>query len=234
MTKKMKHNKSETSKTPVKGNPRLLDKIDIDTLLTNLFVLLLLIISLISLILIREYIGYVGYDDARGGVITQLDIFQKFPASAWNGVFGIAIQSPALNTSWFIFANPADMSELNPIFPCFEPGDVHELYVTTLNSSEINWTNVTAGTAALVDSYTNMSANETASAANTFTQTISVTIGTTTISGVPAAYMRRYGVSGTTDFPVGILQYNGIIIMVAIINDNFLIGYRPDKIFNYE
>ena len=209
-------------------------KVDLDTILLNLFVFILIVISLISIVLIRDYVGYAGSHMARGGKITELNIYQIFPASVWNGVFGIALQAPVFNTTWFINAEAAGMSEINPIFTCLEPGETHELYLTTLNTTDINWGNITAGTREMVDSYTGTLTNESVSASQTFNDTITVEVGSSTISNVPATYMYQYNTPGSAAFAVGILQWNGTIIMVAVISDSYLIGYRPDKIFNFE
>ncbi len=209
-------------------------KIDIDTIAINLFILVLVLTSLLSLIMVRDYIGYIGYNNAKGGSITEINVVQETPAYLWNGVFGIALQAPLINSSWFIFANPSGMSEINPIFSCLEPGETHELYATTLTNSEIDWTSVVAGTTAFLDSYLNTSPSSYSSATSTFLSTIDVELGSTTISGVPAVYMKQYGVAGSTEFVVGILRYNDTPIMVAVLNDLYVTGYRPDKIFNFE
>ena len=98
------------------------NKLDIDVLLTNIFVVLLILLCFASIFVIRDYIGYVGYHEARHGTITTVNIYQIFPASIWNGVYGIALTSYYLNTSWYVFANAGGMTEINPIFPCLEPG----------------------------------------------------------------------------------------------------------------
>jgi len=225
--KKKKHNQKKKKK-----NMKKRFKIDIDAVLTNILIVLLIIISVMSLIMLRDFIGYAGYEEfARGGTITEIDVYQIFPASAWNGIYGIALQAP-IYRSWPVYTSNAGVDEVNPIFPCFEPGETHELFVTTLNESDIDWTNITAGRTELVDNYTLVTNGM--SATNTFTDTISVKIGNNTIENVPATYMYQYGSSSSTDFPVGILEYDENIIMVAIINDLYVQGYRPDKVLNYE
>jgi tetratricopeptide (TPR) repeat protein len=209
-------------------------RFDIDTAIFNLLILLLIIIAIISVVMLRDFVGYVGYHGAKGGQITSVNIYQMFPASIWNGIFGITLAAPSINSSWYVFANPAGMSEINAIFPCFEPGRTHELYATTLDTADIDWFNVTAGTTQMLDDYVGISYSAAMSATQTFTHTITVELGDTTISNVPAAYMRQYNIPDSTAFPVGILQYDGTIIMVALINSNYILGYRPGKIFNFE
>lgn len=219
------------------NNPRSAlsaSKIDIDTIASNAFVVALILLALVSLVMVRDYIGNVTYHAAKGGDITNLNIYHLTPAYIWNGVYGIVLQAPVFNSSWFVFANPSGMSEVNPIFTCLEPGKTHELYATTLNSSQIVWENVTAGTPQMVDDYVGASYNDTMSATMTFVDTMNIEIGAITISNVPVTYMKRYNSPGSEEYPVGILQYDGNIIMVAVVNSNYLTGYRPDKIFNFE
>ena len=86
-------------------------KIDIDTIAMNLLVVLLIVISTMSLVILRDFIGYVGYHAAEGGRITEINVYQKFEAYEWHGIGGIVIASTALNTSWFVYANPGTISE---------------------------------------------------------------------------------------------------------------------------
>lgn len=212
-------------------------KPDWDVVLSNLFIVLLIIISAISIVILRDYVGMVSYEEAEGGVITQLDITHRDPASAWWGLGGITLAASGLNSSWYIFVDSDSqyrISELNPIFGCLAPGETHEIYITTLTSSQIDWTLVTAGTPQMVDDYAGVGYNDTSSATLTFTELINVELGNTLISNVPAVYMNQYNNPGSEAFALGILQYSGSIIMVAIVNDNFVTGFRPDKTFNYE
>ncbi|MCM2325647.1 MAG: DUF87 domain-containing protein, partial [Candidatus Woesearchaeota archaeon] len=182
-------------------------------------------------------VGRVISDDAKGGVITSLDIRHRRPADNWWGVAGITLSAAALNTSWYIFSDSNSayrITELNPIFSCLAPGQAHEIYATTLTAAQMDWASVTAGTTQMLDDYIGLDYNDTQSATNSFTSTINVELGNTLISNVPAIYMQQYNTLGSTAFPVGILQQSGTIIMVALVNDNFLTGFRPDKIFNYE
>ncbi|MBN2367856.1 DUF87 domain-containing protein [Candidatus Woesearchaeota archaeon] len=221
-------------KKRTKPDKKRTKKIDIDSILVSLLVVLLIVISLISVVILRDYVGLVSYHAAKGGVITELNVYQVFPASMWSGIVGIALESPLLNTTWFVYADPADISELNPIFICLEPGKEHEIYATTMNFTQINWSNIEAGTTQMVDDFTGTAYNQTTSATQTFTNTMTVEVGGNTIIDVPMAYMYRYNNQSSTAFPVGILQDNGNIIMVTLINNDFLVGYRPDKIYNYE
>ncbi|MCK5604049.1 DUF87 domain-containing protein [Candidatus Pacearchaeota archaeon] len=209
-------------------------KLDIDAILINVLIISLIIISVISIVLIRDFVGYVSYDEARGGVITELNIYQIFPAWMWNGVYGIVLSGVSLNTSWFVYANSAGMSELTMVVPCLEAGIPHELYATTLNITEIVWDNITAAPTQMLDDYVGITYNDSMSATQTFNESINISIGPRLITGVNITYMYRYNYPQSQAFPVGILQYNNTIIMVALINDNFLSGYRPDKLFNYE
>ncbi len=204
-------------------------KLDWDAVLMNSLIVLLILISVLSVGIIRDYVGYVGYHDAKGGVITKLELFQMFPASAWNGIFGIVIEASAINTTWTIDAEPAGMSEINPIFTCLEPGIDHELYATYLHTSNITWMNVTAGTTQMVDDFVGIGYNESMSATQTFTDNMTIELGEKTITGIPSTYMYQYNIQGSTAFQVGILQFEGDIIMVARIRDDYITGYRPDK-----
>ena len=46
--------------------------------------------------------------------------------------------------------------------------------------------------------------------------------------------MYQDGNASSINFPVGILEHDGDIIMVALVHDEYPTGFRPDKIFNYE
>ncbi|MBT7440555.1 DUF87 domain-containing protein [archaeon] len=208
-------------------------KIDIDTILMNVLVVLLILISTISLVIIRDYVGMVASHGARGGRITEINVVHQAPATIWNGIFGIAIQA-ALDTPWYVFANNGEVSELNPIYPCFEIDKVHEIYSTILNETELIWANVTVGNTTMLDNWVGILSNDTMSATQTFNDTISVELGNVTFSNVPAIYMKEYNEPNSTEFPVGILQYNGTPIMVTLINTDYITGFRPDKLVNYE
>jgi hypothetical protein len=209
-------------------------KIDIDVLAGNIFVLILIAISVISVVMIRDYSGFALYDAARGGRITEVNVYQSTPAYSWNGVYGIIIQAPGVNTTWYVFANPAGMSEINPIVTCLEPGKVHEVYVTTLNATQIVWEEITAAPLEMVDDFINYTGISPMNLSLTFYDTMDIMIGNTTVQDVPIAYMKQYDVPGSEEFPMGLLQYDGTLIFVAIVNTDYLMGYRPDKIFNFE
>ncbi|MBN1502344.1 DUF87 domain-containing protein [Candidatus Woesearchaeota archaeon] len=208
-------------------------KNNIDNLLKNTFVALLIVLSILSLLIVQDYVAYVGYHEAEAGQITELIVEEISPAWYWNGIYGIIIMAPSINSTWYVEASNAGMDNLNPIVQCLEPGIEHEVYASLVNSANISWNTITNASPEMVDTWLGIPLNHSTSAVNTFTETITVEVGNNTISNVPAVYTYQSTNWSSTVFAHGLLWDGTNIIIVSKVTEGYPTGFNNNPL-NYQ
>ena len=196
--------------------------------------ILLAVAALAGLVLLRTYIGFTNAEvNATAGQVTQLNL-KAVTVPHWAGIAGRALSSPGVGTIYY--NHTFNLSEVlhNNIyeFECLNPFGQKEMYFSFISNPDFN--NLTVGNLSLVDSYLGFIGNETESANRTFIYSINVTVGTTTLSGVPAAYTWQNQLNESTYYPTGVLQDgSGNIVFVALVAITNT-SYRADETANFQ
>ncbi|RME53635.1 DUF87 domain-containing protein [Candidatus Woesearchaeota archaeon] len=192
---------------------------------------LLVVFSIHGIIFVANYIGMVATHAGKGGYIYQLNIEQRFPVERWAGIYGIAVAVGFDNPQSQVLAG-GQMEEENLIFDCFEDNIEHEVYASRKPLEQMNLASVTPATPAEIDALLGYDASDFMSGTRTFTETITVTLGSTTLT-VPATYTMKINESPSATFSTGILRDgNGEVFLVSKIVD-FQTGFNG-RIYNYQ
>ncbi|MBU0756531.1 MAG: hypothetical protein KKF44_00570, partial [Nanoarchaeota archaeon] len=205
-----------------------------DNLLSQLFSILMVLTSVLGLLMLSDYIGHVPYDDAKAGTITEIQINRERDADYWNGVYGLAIQFPAINNSYIIQAEAAGMDPVTMLVQCLEPGSDHEVYALTVDPLTINWDSVTAATTAFVDNFIGADPiNDPMSATNTFTDTMTISLGNRSISNIPMAHTYQRDDHNSDKYMHGLLTDGINIIVVSKMTTDYPMGFDGNY-YNYQ
>ncbi len=197
-----------------------------------------LILGFIVFSFIPHYLGYATALNAEAGTITEIEIIDKRPTFMWAGLYGIAIRFPGVIEVPSITLTDGDIKRLDAFFDCIEDGVTggNELFATT--ASEILWDELQPATTDMVDEYLNFTYqggyyNKSDSANNTFTDTMTVFIGTREISNIPATYTFQNNAPSTV-FDIGILNDSVNLVFVAHITDSPETPYSGNSSINYQ
>jgi hypothetical protein len=207
-----------------------MNKAFFDNKIIYLFLIIILIIAAIfGAIAIKKFIGYVVSIPAEGGYITEVIIDHRTQSSYWQAFYGLVFTERGYDEEQTATAQPGGISSQTFVFDCVSPTeDVNELYASTKNS--IDFDNIQAGTVEMIDiDFLNISPTEKDSATNTFTENLSIMLGSTNISGIPAVYTYVNSMPNTTFF-TGILNSSGDLVIVSNVLLSSVKGYKGTKV----
>lgn len=177
-----------------------------------------LVLSILGLALIKEYSGMASFD-GEGGFIYELNFYFEGEADMWSGMYGIALRLDQYTSPWKKTVWGAQIQQGIFLFHCLQNGISHEIYASLANESEIDWDSLEAATPADVDTFLGIDNTNYFSAANMFTQIITVSVGPNNYT-VPATYTLVYNQTGSTRYSLGILKDGlGNLVFVAPINE---------------
>lgn len=201
--------------------------------------LVLLSISLLStsvfLILITTHYlltGYAAYIDAEAGYITEVEIIKEFPTTFWNGVYGLALRVPGFSEQLSVELDN-EIKRSDVFFDCLNPdpeGGVNEIYAAV--NLSVDFDTLTPATITELDDYMGCAGREDC-ASGTYTHNMSIMLGSTNITGIPATYSYRY--DGDNDiFEIGILKDgSGNFVFVTVVS-SVQKGYSENVTVNYQ
>jgi hypothetical protein len=180
--------------------------------------------AVISLIHLQRYIGFAVTTPA--GSVTELFIFMQEETEYWHGFNGYAIMFPAASGLQSALAPGGDVNLIHLLFGCMEPGIYHEVYATTTEYPD--WDSADAATAADIDAYLGINASVFSSAANTFTENITLELGSRSITA-PGTYTKNLDSDNATFYNLAVLKDNlGNLIFATQVTSN-TIGYANQE-----
>jgi len=148
--------------------------------------------------------GYSTYLQSKGGYITEVEIFRLFPSSHWFGIYGLALRVPGFDEIFYEDGNNGYILRRDLFFDCIEADAVGGPEVYASPNSTIDFDTLQPANLAEVDAYFQC-VGLTECPSNTFTNTMSVMIGTRNVSGIPSTFTHKY--DGDNDvFDVGVLK----------------------------
>ncbi len=198
-----------------------------------LLISILLLVIVISLHVLRST-GYIGYIDSQAGYITQVSVTSKTNVSIWGGIYGLALRVPDFTEQLSEELDAGTVERTDIFFDCLQTDAQGgpEVYASTNPSLTISPSTVSAGTAAMVDSFMGCS-NEAFCANNTFTRNMTLFVGSTNLSGIPSTYTYKY--NGENElYDIGVLNISGNLAFVAHVNKTIQKGYNPNSLVNYQ
>jgi hypothetical protein len=203
----------------------------------SVFLILLLILIITTTffaVYIREFIGFAVSVPAQAGYITALLIEQRDPTTNWYGVWGFIAMTDGGPDSYIEDGNPNSVELKSFIFGCLEPEIHHELYASLVDPSTLGWSSITPARPQWVDSLFGINESSGESATNTFTETGSVTIGTTTVTDVPMTYTKEYYNASGTHYNLGILNVSGDLVFFTQKRDSAGYGFTLENPSNFQ
>lgn len=201
----------------------------------EIFLLFLAILSTSSFVLLftSHYLatGYATYIEGQAGNITEVIIEKTFPTTFWNGIYGLALRVPGF-TEQLSKNLHGEIGRQDLFFDCIDTEAIGgpEVYAST--SSTIDFATLVPATAAEADAYIGCSGREDC-AENTFTETMSIMLGTTNITNIPSTHTFKW--DGENEiFDVGMMK-DGLGNMVYVSHLSALQkGYSPNVTVNYQ
>ncbi|MBN1377356.1 DUF87 domain-containing protein, partial [Candidatus Woesearchaeota archaeon] len=197
----------------------------------TLYIAVMVVLVFISLVFVAKYIGYY-YHAGEAGYIYETNLIIKKPAEMWAGVYGMAVRVPGYTNQQSADIEGNDMVEKNLLFDCLQPDINNEVYASLTPPDNIDWDTIQEATTDDVDDYLGTGGTGLTAAANTYTQTGSVDVGTTQLSP-PITYTYDQANGSFSGFDTGILKdWSGHLVYFAHIK-NFTHGF-DDRIYNYQ
>jgi len=208
---------------------------------TSLLITLLIFVTF-GLLFISEHVGFTtagpGIHNASAGYITEIEMIHERPTFMWAGVYGIAMRFPGyLDQEKVENLAAGDITRANIYFNCIQddaPGG-KRIFATT--ATNISFNTLFAATPDMIDEFLNWTGtNKSDSANNTFTDNITVYIGTTPLTNVPATYTFKLDAE-STDFDVGVLNDSENLVFATHIytgGTGLSQGYSPNVSVNYQ
>ncbi|MCD6464627.1 carboxypeptidase regulatory-like domain-containing protein [Candidatus Woesearchaeota archaeon] len=197
--------------------------------LTIILTVIVISVALFSVVKIAQFIGYAIFT-GRAGYVYELNLVHKLPATYWSAIYGVAVRVPGYtNLQYYDFCS-GTMQEANLLFDCMQPKKQHEVYASLVPPDQIDWDSVQAVNPSVVDEFMNIQSSSRQSATNTYTETVSLELGSRQIN---AYGTHSYDTNGTRFFATGALvDGNGNLLFFAL-TTNFTRGFN-NRIYNYQ
>ncbi len=178
--------------------------------LTLIIFFILIIASLIFNTLISKediLTGGAVSTPAEEGNVAYANASKSDDSGFWQGYFGeITVDASASTPS--STARRGNVTERNLVLPCLG----NEIYASAQN--EISFENIGAGTKEAVDTFLNLNSSHLESGSKVFTTTRDFVVSSSSITNIPATFMK---VSGSSDSPfaVGVLNQSNILVFLS-------------------
>ena len=197
--------------------------------IANFTLLLIAIsISLLALILIKDYVGFAGVEvPAQAGYITTIVMDDRQQSVNWAGIFGLVFSQTGFNESQTVTLNPGDLVSQTVVFSCVDPNENDQEIYASINST-IDFATIIPGSTGMVDvNFLNLTNSTGERANNTFTDNISILLGSTNISGIPAVHTYvNDNPDGNKTFFTGILNSSGRLVFVIRVMQTSQTGFK--------
>jgi hypothetical protein len=193
-------------------------------LISTSIVLILFTANLIST-------GFSTYVPAEAGYISELNVSLLFQTSYWHGLYGLAIRVPGYTDFLFEDLSSGEISSTGLFFDCMQQDAIggREVYAST--SPIINFASLSPAILSQVDSWTGCNGRVDC-ASNTFTNTMSIMVGSTNITNIPSTYTYRWdGEEGI--FDIGVLTDSENIVYVTHVQE-LQKGYSENTTVNFQ
>jgi len=204
----------------------------------NWTIIIFLIVFAIILITasILKYEGITGlfvYHEGKGGYIYNMNLEYRRPTFNWVALYGAAF-GVGFSQPWEFTFEPGETEEANMFFECVEQGKDNLLFASTVPPEEINVQELAPMSTYDIDAFINTDPNNYDSASNTFTETMSIEIGSTVINNIPTATTKVGDDTEEGTFKTGLLKdTNGNPVIVTILNDKLVKGFN-NRYYNYQ
>ena len=184
----------------------------------HVFIILILIISAsYGLIVISKFTAM--QVNAQGGTITELIIEFTETRPYWAGVAGVAVRVQGFTSSQSVDLDGNTVEKENLLFDCLNPDGEQEIYASHVPYASLDTSTLTAATTAEIDAYIGIANSTTVSAANTYTDTTTITFGA---QSIVAPSTTTYTINlGPSEFTTAILKDVNDNLIFASILTNF-------------
>ncbi|MBS3131312.1 DUF853 family protein [Candidatus Woesearchaeota archaeon] len=176
-----------------------------------------LVFAIIAIIFLKNYIGFAGTEvSSSAGTVTEVVIDDRRATVWWHGLFGLAFSESGFDEEQSSILDAGTITSEIFVFNCIDPNQAEqEIYAST--NANPSFAGVRAGSAKMIDdNLLNLSNSTRERANNTFTQTASVQLGSTTISSIPAVYTYVDDIPDVNStFFTGILNASGELMLVG-------------------
>lgn len=196
-------------------------------------IIVLVIFASYGLLVVGDYIGRAADTHAgRAGNIYELVITHRVPVTEWSGIYGVAVRVAGYFNQQSESINGGSTEETNLLFDCIQAGIENEVYASIALPADIDWNSIQAATPAQVDAYLSKATTDFDSATNTFTQVVTVEIGSQLVSA-PAVYTYKENEGTPATYSTALLRDgSGNILYVSKLT-NFTQGFNG-RTYNYQ
>ncbi len=203
-------------------------------LLIGFFIITLLIVISLTIFNWSKITGYVNSISSQAGYITSVTIYSKTNTTIWGGLYGLALRVPGFTQQLFEDLNSGTVERTDVFFDCLKTDAQGgpEIYVSTNPSLVISAGTVAAGSVSTVDSYIGCS-GEIYCANNTYTNNMTIYVGSTQITGIPSTHTYKFNASNNI-FDIGVLNISGSLAFVSHVNASIQKGFNPNALVNYQ
>ncbi len=199
----------------------------------KLILIMSILFSLFLLIFFSTYTGLVTYHEGLGGQIYGIRLIHSEPTFHWAGIYGAAFGVDQ-EQPWQFQIESGSMTEANVFFQCMDPSGDTTLFASPVPQNQFNVNSLSPATQEQVDAYIGINENAYDSATNTFTSTMSINVGGSQISNIPAVETRVGSGADQGTFKSGILvDDDDNIIIAASVASSLVTGFN-ERFYNFQ
>ncbi|MGD9276133.1 MAG: DUF87 domain-containing protein [Candidatus Pacearchaeota archaeon] len=175
--------------------------------------------------------GYANYLSSQAGTITNVQITRSFDTTHWTGIYGLALRVSNFTEQLYGDFDNAEITRQDLFFDCIDTSAAGGPEVYASISSTVDFDNLVPASPSDIDSFTGCS-GKVECAINTYLENMSVMVGETNITNIPAAYTYKY--DGNNDvFDLGILSDGVNLVYVTHVSD-IQASYNEEKLVNFQ
>ncbi len=194
-------------------------------------ILLLTLLALKGLVIVGQFIGYATVT-ARGGTITELIVEHAIPTDFWAAVSGIAIRVEGYTEQQYETLNFGMIREINLLFDCMQRDIQHEVYAVWTDPRALDLSALYPMTPLELDTLLGKDPADFDSASRTYTETVSFSYGTATITA-PGTTTFAVGQEPPVTFRIALAKTRHNDPVFVALKSNFTKGFN-NRTFNYQ
>ncbi len=196
-------------------------------------ILVITILSILTILFISDYTGLVAFHEGLGGRIYGIRLEHQEPTFNWAGIYGAAFGVGQIQP-WLFTIDPGSMTEANVFFECLNSDGDTLLFASPVPENQVSISTLQPATIQQIDDFIGIDSTHYESATNTFTETMSITLGGNQINNIPAVETRVGSNTQEGYFQAGALvDANDNFIIVTWIKSSLVSGFN-DRFYNYQ
>jgi len=192
-----------------------------------------LFLGIISLNILDKT-GHAVAISSKAGEITTLTVHATKDVEMWGGIYGLVLRVPGFTQQLDIEFDNGEIARSDVFFDClqYDASGGPEIFASNSSSVIISGASTAPATTEMIDNFLGCSGLEYC-ADNTFTKNMTISIGSTEITGIPSTHTYKH-TGDNNIFDIGVLNISGKLVFVSHINESIQAGYNPENLVNYQ